>query len=377
MKKRFVKLPIYQKLHENLNSDIDLIQVILGPRQVGKTTTVVEYLERDYKKKALFKTTDGLLSDPYLWINEIWQEARENYDLIIIDEIQKLDNWSEHIKKLWDEDRKDGRALKCLLLGSSSLDIQKGLSESLAGRFQLIQAYHWSFSETQSLIDLSFEDYLKFGGYPGAYIFKDKPEEFISYLKTSIISSVIEKDILNNHTVKSPSLFKQAFELIMAYPAQEVSYTKLLGQLQDKGNTDLVKHYLSLYEGAFLIKSIHKYSSKELKRKTSSPKLIPLCPAFYYLTIQDDYELDERGRVFELVVGAALTRLHGELFYWREKDKEVDFILKRGRKLFAIEVKSGRRKNEKGLEAFCKKFPDTKPIFITPDNLEKLEDLLK
>jgi predicted AAA+ superfamily ATPase len=224
---------------------------------------------------------------------------------------------------------------------------------------------------------MSFDDYLKFGGYPGSYVFKDKPEEFVSYLKTSIISSVIDKDILNNHAVKMPSLFKQAFELIMAYPAQEVSYTKLLGQLQDKGNTDLVKYYLSLYEGAFLIKSISKYSSKEIKRRTSSPKLIPLCPAFYYLTIQDDYRPDERGRVFELVVGAALNRLHGELYYWREKDKEVDFVLTRGRKVFAIEVKSGRRKNEKGLEAFCKKFPEAKPIFITPENFERIDELIK
>jgi predicted AAA+ superfamily ATPase len=373
--KKFVKLPMYATIDKRLKQDHNLIQVILGPRQVGKTTTVNHYLEKEFKGKSLFKSADAQLSVGFNWITDIWQEARDhNYDLLVIDEIQKLENWSEIVKKLWDEDRRAGLKLKYILLGSSSLDIQKGLSESLTGRFQLIAAYHWNFSESEELTGMSFEEYLKFGGYPQSYAFTKDLDEFNSYVKRSILSTVIEKDILNNHTVKSPALFKQAFEIIMGYPAQEISYTKLLGQLQDKGNTDLVKHYISLYEGAFLIKSIFKYSGKEVKRRTSSPKLIPLCPSFYFLSILSDYTSDERGRVFEAIVASALNRLNYKMYYWREGNLEVDFVLKKGRRLIGIEVKSGRRKNTKGLEAFSKKFPEAETIFVTPENYYKLEN---
>ena len=371
--KNFVKLSFYDQLGLNLGQDLNLIQVILGPRQVGKTTTVKHFLENEYSGRYLFKSADAILTPDFNWLNETWQEARKGHDLIVIDEIQKIENWSEIIKKLWDEERGRESKLRCVLLGSSSLEIQKGLSESLTGRFQLIRAHHWSLSESKELAGFNLEKYLKFGGYPATYYFSNEPDKFVEYLQTSIISTVIDKDILSNHKVKSPALFRQAFELINSYPAQEISYTKLLGQLQDKGNTDLVKYYLSLYEGAFLVKSLFKYSSKPLKRRTSSPKLLPLCPSFYYLTIQDDYSEDERGRAFELAVGTALTRLPIEIFYWRDGNLEVDYVVKKGKRLVAIEVKSGRRKNEKGLKAFCERHPEARPIFITPENFNDFE----
>jgi predicted AAA+ superfamily ATPase len=237
-----VKLNIINELDKNLKENIGYIQVILGPRQVGKTTSLLHFLEHDYKKPYHFASADKVFNASREWLREQWQEAKKNQALLVIDEIQKIENWAEAVKSLWDEDKRNKKTIQCVLLGSSSLDIHKGLTESLTGRFQLLRAHHWNYQESKNGYGLSFEDFLKFGGYPGSYPFIKKDAEWSDYVKHSIIDTVIEKDILFNHTVKSPALFKQAFEMLVSYPAQEVSFTKLLGQLQNKGNTDLIKH---------------------------------------------------------------------------------------------------------------------------------------
>ena len=252
-------------------------------------------------------------------------------------------------------------------MGSSSLDLQRGLTESLTGRFQLISAFHWNYHESQEGYDLTLDEYMKFGGYPGSYTLINK-ESWGQYLKNSIVETVIEKDILKNHTVKSPALFKQAFELLISYPAQEISYTKLLGQLQNSGNTELIKHYIRLYEGAFLLKALEKFSTSAIKVRSSSPKILPLCPAFYYSNILDEYAPAEKGRVLELMVGAQLVRTGLELYYWREGQNEVDFVVKKGKRIWAVEVKSGRKRGLLGLENFLAKYPGSKAVIITLEN---------
>jgi predicted AAA+ superfamily ATPase len=251
-----------------------------------------------------------------------------------------------------------------VVLGSSSLEIQKGLSDSLTGRFQLTPAYHWNFEETAKFKKISFDEYLKYGGYPGSYGFINK-SDWYDYIKNSIINTVVEKDILQYQHIKNPSLFRQAFELLISYPAQEISYTKLLGQIQDKGNVDLIKGYIKLYEGAFLIKTLEKFSANKIKIKLSSPKILPLAPCLYQLSINGDYSGAEKGRVFEALVGAQLVRTGMDLYYWRVGNDEVDFILKNGRHIFAIEVKSGRRDSKKALEKFKTLFPSSKRVFIS------------
>jgi predicted AAA+ superfamily ATPase len=341
--------------------------VIIGPRQIGKTTTTLKMLNEHFKVKFLFYSADQVFNADANWIVEIWQEARRLKKILVIDEIQKVANWPEVIKKLWDEDKRNKNFSGCLLLGSSSLAIQKGLTESLTGRFQLHYAYHWNYAESKLGYDLSFENYLKFGGYPGSYAFKDE-KEWASYVKNSIVLTVIEKDILQYNTVKKPALFKQAFEMIMSYPAQEISYTKLLGQLQDSGNVELIKYYLSLYEGAYLIRLLEKFSGSKLVTKSSSPKILPMAPCFYYLETRDDYSSEELGRVFEVIVGNQLCRTGENLYYWREGNDEVDFVLKKGKKIFAVEVKSNRKRSQKGLDKFVAKYPSAKKIIITMDN---------
>ena len=376
---RQIQLPFVDLLKTALgNQQTSLIQVVIGPRQVGKTTGIKQLLSELPESSHRYASADGIINYSPSWVFELWQEALSSKStrLLVIDEIQKVENWSETIKKLWDAQQGNPRQLQLVLLGSSSLHIQKGLSESLAGRFFVHRVFHWNAEESRQAYDLSLDEYLLYGGYPGSYPFIPSTEQWLNYMTESIITPVIGKDILSQARVKSPALFKQCFDLVCAYPAQEVSYTKLLGQLQDKGNTDLVKHYLALFENAFLIKQLFKFSNRQLKTRTSSPKLLPLCPALFSTQLDADLNNEELGRAFELAIGAALLRLPGHLYYWREKNNEVDYVYQYGKKLVAIEVKSGRKKSAKGLMKFCETFPNATPLIITRDNFtEALEQL--
>ena len=361
-----------QQLQQRLGEANPLIQVLVGPRQVGKTTGVRQMLARFSGRHHYANADDQLVTDR-TWLLAQWQQALLIGDgsLLVIDEIQKIANWSDTIKALWDQ---QPHRLRVVLLGSSSLQIQTGLTESLAGRFELTRIHHWCFSELQTAFDYDLERYLRFGGYPGAVAFEQDWDRWYAYLKDAIVEAVIGKDILQNRKVAKPALFRQAFEIMCLYPAQEISYTKLLGQLQDSGNTDLVKYYLELYAGAFLIFSLEKYSVKGWLTRSSSPKILPACPALHTMTVGptalDDPE--RRGRVFELAVGAELRQLPGELFYWREKNAEVDFLYRHQNRLYAIEVKSGRKKSTKGLGAFSQHFVDARSVIVTPDNFALL-----
>ncbi|NVO00201.1 MAG: ATP-binding protein [Geobacteraceae bacterium] len=366
--------PFVAQLEKRLTGEQPLIQVLIGPRQVGKTTGIRQLVAR-HDGHNHYANADDLLSTDRSWLLEQWQTAMllGEGTLLIIDEIQKIPNWSETLKSLWD---KYPRKLRVVVLGSSSLKIQSGLTESLAGRFELTKVYHWTFPELQSAFGYDLERFLLYGGYPGAVAYEDDFDRWYAYLKESIVEAVIGKDILSNRTVGNPALFRQAFEILCHYPAQEISYTKLLGQLQDKGNTDLVKYYIELYAGAFLVYPLAKYSAKGWLTRSSSPKVLIACPALCTMTAGTAMlaDPDWRGRVFELAVGMQLLQLPGELFYWREKNAEVDFVYRYKGKLYAIEVKSGRRKSAKGLDAFVKQFPEGIPIIVTPDKFPSFSE---
>jgi hypothetical protein len=372
-------LPSYERafvvnLEERFRSREALIQVLIGPRQVGKTTGVKQLLERR-QAPFCYANADDLLVSDRTWLLEQWQKALALGDesLLIIDEIQKVPNWAETIKGLWDS--KPAR-LQVLLLGSSALQLHSGLKESLAGRFELTRVLHWRYAELRHAFGYDLTRYLTFGGYPGAVPFENDTDRWYAYMKESIVEAVIGKDILQNRKVANPSLFRQAFEILCHYPAQEISYSKLLGQLQDRGNTDLVKYYIELYGGAFLIHALQKYSAKAWLVRSSSPKMIPSCPALHTMAVgtMDATDPEQRGRVFELAVGAELLQLPGEVFYWREKQAEVDFVYQYQGRLHAIEVKSGRKKSAKGLDSFLEKFPTATRTIITPENFPQFSE---
>jgi predicted AAA+ superfamily ATPase len=372
-------LPSYERafvvnLEERFRSREALIQVLIGPRQVGKTTGVKQLLERR-QAPFCYANADDLLVSDRTWLLEQWQKALALGDgsLLIIDEIQKVPNWAETIKGLWDS--KPAR-LQVLLLGSSALQLHSGLKESLAGRFELTRVLHWRYAELRHAFGYDLTRHLTFGGYPGAVPFENDADRWYAYMKESIVEAVIGKDILQNRKVANPALFRQAFEILCHYPAQEISYSKLLGQLQDRGNTDLVKYYIELYGGAFLIHALQKYSAKAWLVRSSSPKMIPSCPALHTMAVgtMDATDPEQRGRVFELAVGAELLQLPGEVFYWREKQAEVDFVYQYQGRLHAIEVKSGRKKSAKGLDSFLEKFPTATRTIITPENFPQFSE---
>jgi len=362
-------LPFAKTLKKRLKEESPLIQVVLGPRQVGKTTAAIQ-LTKKLKQATHYVSADESFSTSSSWLTEHWQQAKlkDSRTVLFIDEIQKIPNWSQAIKSLWDKESQKNR-LKVVLLGSSSLSLQSGLSESLAGRYERIRAYHWNYAETKKVFGWDLDTYLKYGGYPGSYEYIEDYQRWFAYVKNSIIENVIGRDILQLQTINKPALFRQAFEVLCSYPGQEISYNKILGQLQDKGNTDLVKRYIEIYCGAFLFQALPKFGSQLFKNKTSSPKICALAPALssiYYGDSVDNPEIN--GRMFEQAVGADLHRLPGELSYWRERNFEVDFVYRFQQQLYAIEVKSVRARTISGLKKFLDKHPKAKPVIINKKN---------
>ncbi|MEI7900999.1 MAG: ATP-binding protein [bacterium] len=344
-----------------------LIQAVLGPRQVGKTTGVKQCLA-SLRAKSLYVSADNLLAPHPEWLVRHWQKALllPKGSILAIDEVQKIDRWQEVLKDLWDN--QNPTRLRVVVLGSSSFEIQQGLKESLAGRYEILPVRHWSAAESAKL-GVSFAPYLIQGGYPGSYRFLKNTARWQAYMRDAIVENVLNKDIFRLRPLSKPVLFRQFLEIIRAYPCQEISYNKLLGQLQDQGNVELVKHYLFLLECAFLYKGLEKYSRKEHLKKGSSPKILPLCPALctYEGSLKAWGDPDKRGRLLEILVGSVLHQLPGRLYYWRERNEEVDFVYE-GERTFAVEVKSGKKRKAGGLTAFVAQYPDAVPVFVDMEN---------
>jgi uncharacterized protein len=363
-----------QILSQRLQESPRFMQIILGPRQVGKTTGVLQLAKKLNNYHLFYFSADEIFNINTEWLKQKWLELRiekNKKKILIIDEIQLIPNWSQAVKALWDEDKKRQEHFHVLLLGSSSLELHQGLSESLAGRFELIHVTHWGWKESVTLKkNLTLNQYLKYGGYPELLNF-EQSDRRKAYLKNSIIEPVISKDILQNVTVKKPALFKQTFELACCYGGQIISLNKLLGQLQEGGNIDLVKYYLSLLEKAFLIKTIPKFSTNNLQKRGSSPKIIPLA-----LALMDLFEVEDKGRIFEVAVGIELLQHFDQVYYWRDKNDEVDYIVKIGKKIIGIEVKSGNKRQLQGLNAFAKKFPTAKTLLVTEENFTSVVEIV-
>lgn len=357
---------IFSTLVDRLAEPPSHLQIVSGPRQVGKTTVVRQALEACALRCHYASADDPTLRDA-AWLDAQWQEGRRLADeaeggaVLAIDEVQKVENWAEVVKRLWDEDRAAARPLRVVLLSSAALLVQQGLSESLTGRFELIRAPHWSFSEMRDAFGFSLGQFVYFGGYPGAAALVDDEERWASYVLDSIVETTISRDLLLLTRVDKPALLRGLFRLVCDYSSQIVSYQKLTGQLQDAGNTTTLAHYLDLLAGAGLAVGLEKYSSGKVRQRRSTPKLLALNTALVTATsgrtFAESRESSEHwGRLVETAVGAHLWAGRDprtELLYWRNRGREVDFVLSRGDQLTAIEVKSGRRRNGlPGMSAF-------------------------
>ena len=366
-------------LQKRMADNRQFIQVIMGPRQVGKTT-LVKQLIAQLDVPTVFVAADGVASANSTWISQQWQSARfqllnsrASECILIIDEIQKIDNWAEVIKTEWDKDGLENKNIKVILLGSARLLLQRGLSESLAGRFEIIQMTHWSFAEMQEAFDFSVNQFVYFGGYPGAASLISEEERWREYVLHSLIETTLSKDILMMSRVDKPALLRRLFELGCGYSGQILSMTKLLGQLQDAGNTTTLSHYLELLDSAGLLTGLEKYAPDVARQKMSIPKWQVQNAAFSTvynpLTFEQSMQNPEIwGRCVETAVGVHLIRSQRlqrtEVSYWREGNDEVDFVLKKSNKVIGIEVKSGRMQRAKGMMAFEKKIRHDKVLLV-------------
>lgn len=371
---------IFSTLVDRLAEAPERLQIVSGPRQVGKTTVVRQALAAAELSSHYASADDPTLRDT-TWLDEQWQEGRRLADehggaVLAIDEIQKVDNWAEAVKRLWDEDRAEARPLRVVLLGSAALLIQHGLSESLTGRFELIRAPHWSFAEMRDAFGFSLEQFVYFGGYPGAATLVGDEERWATYVLDSILETTISRDLLLLTRVDKPALLRGLFRLVCDYSSQIVSYQKLTGQLQDAGNTTTLAHYLDLLAGAGLAVGLEKYSTGKVRQRRSTPKLLALNTALVSATsgrtFAESRENPEHwGRLVETAIGAHLwaTRdVRTELLYWRNRSREVDFVLSRGDSLTAIEVKSGRRRDGlPGMSSFESAHGPTKKLLVGGD----------
>jgi predicted AAA+ superfamily ATPase len=335
---------------------------------VGKTTLALQVAQTSGLPYHYASADEPTLKEAP-WLETQWTLARRlaqtGEALLILDEVQKALGWSETLKRLWDEDTLQGLPLKVVLLGSSPLLLQKGLSESLAGRFEVLHLPHWTFYEMERAFGYTLPEYLYFGGYPGAAPLREEPERFARYIKDALLETTLGRDILLHARVEKPALLRRVLELGLLYSGQVLSYTKMLGQLQDAGNTVTLAHYLELLEGAGLLAALQKYAAEPFRRRASSPKLLALntglITAVLGLSPKEVWEdAALMGRLVETAVGAHLLAHapHGgfEVYYWRERDQEVDFVLKKGKRLLALEVKSAPSQRTKGLKAFTQAF---------------------
>ena len=344
------------------------IQVVAGPRQVGKTTMVKQVLE-EISISSLFFNADAVNPDDNGWISDRWSEARARIAyagikefLIVFDEIHKISNWSEQVKKEWDADTRNDLNIKVILLGSSRLLLKKGLTESLAGRFEIIPLGHWSYKEMHDAFGWDINKYVYFGGYPGSAVYVNDEKRWRRYMRDSIVAPAIEKDVLLTTYIYKPALMHQVFHLGCSYSGELLSYNKMLGTLQDAGNATTLVNYLEVLGESKLITGLQKYSVDKSRKYRSIPKLQVFNNAL--LTVMTDGMTYEKafthpeiwGRWVESAVGSYLLDKAGELefqlYYWRENNEEVDFIITRGESIVAIEVKSGRRQQNSCLATF-------------------------
>ncbi|MXY25889.1 MAG: ATP-binding protein [Acidobacteria bacterium] len=378
--------PYVDELINRLLEPRRFIQIVAGSRQVGKTT-LVEHAARKSGLPARFASADEPTLRDVHWIEQQWGAARSlaaeagaRGALLVLDEVQKVTGWSEAVKYLWDADTRTGLPLKVVVLGSAPLLVQRGLGESLAGRFEMIRLPHWSFTEMRAAFGWSLEQYLFYGAYPGAAPLIRQPDRWARYVRDSLIEPIISRDVLLMSRVDKPALLRRLLDLACAYSGQILSYNKMIGQLQDAGNTITLAHYLDLLAGTGLIVGLQKYAGDTARRRASSPKLqvfnTALVTAQAGLTLQQARQ-DHAfwGRLVESAVGAHLANAAAtgncETYYWRERNREVDFVVRAGNRLVAIEVKSGRAADSlPGMAAFSTAFRPTRKLLVGGDGID-------
>jgi predicted AAA+ superfamily ATPase len=363
------------------------IQVLAGPRQVGKTTLAQQALER-IELPSRYASADDVAGRGRDWVVEQWELGRilatgnaRRGAILVLDEVQKVPQWSETVKRLWDEDARAGTKLRVALLGSSPLLVGRGLTESLAGRFEKLHVAQWDYAEMHSAFGWTIDQYVFFGGYPGAAALIDDEERWRRYVLDSLVETSVSRDILLLTRVDKPALLRALFGLACAYSGQVLSYTKMLGQLNDAGNTTTLAHYLDLLRGTGLVAGLPKFSGSEVRRRGSSPKLLALDTGLVSATAGRSFA-DVRsdratwGRLVETAVGGYLVRAGLDATWWRDGNLEVDYVVRRAEQVTALEVKSGAFSTAlPGMSAIARRHAIDRRLLVGGDGIE-LEEFL-
>ena len=372
-------------LQKRINEEAKFIQIVVGPRQVGKTTAVRQ-LEQLSGMPSLYAASDVAgIANPN-WIETAWAQARalvarERPALLILDEVQLMPEWQRIVKGLWDEDRHQQRNLHVVITGSSALLLTKG-GESLAGRFEKHELLQWSYFEMHQAFGFSVEDFVLFGGYPAAAGLKEDEKRWKDYIRSSLIETVLTKDVVALSNISKPSLLRQLFSMVCQHPAEIVAYSNFLGQLADAGNTTTLSDYRLLLDQAYLLKTLHKFSGSVIRSRASKPKWIirdnSLVTALSDQPLLEIFKTPLKGRLVENAILANLARISdSEVYYWREKNAEVDAVLKAGGKLYCIEIKTGQRiRSKSGLQSFARRFPKSRPLIFGAGGIP-LEEVLE
>ncbi len=373
-----------QSIISRISEERKFIQVLVGPRQVGKTT-LVKQLVNKIETLCYFITADDVFATDTTWIAREWGNARFQMQqngkkeiIFIVDEIQKIPNWSETVKKEWDNDTFLDINVKVILLGSSRLLIQKGLTESLAGRYELTNVTHWSFDEMRNAFGWDIAQYIYFGGYPGSASLITDEERWKSYVRESLIETSISKDILMMTRVDKPILLKRLFEIGCRYSSQILSLTKIQGELQEVGNLTTLSGYLHLLRDAGLLSGIEKYASDIIRKRASKPKfqvhnnaLLTANQNISFSILSKDAK--EWGRLAESAVGAHLInsglKYKFNVYYWNQGNYEVDYVIEKGKEIIAFEVKSGKNSSNKGLALFNEEFHPKAVYLVGTDGI--------
>ena len=381
----------FETITKRVNEPRKFIQIIEGPRLVGKSTLIKQVL-RGTSLPWVHFTADNVPATRTAWISDCWTTARNKLRmehlpelLLVIDEIQKLQNWGEVVKKEWEDDTFNDVPIKVVLLGSSRIRLEKGLSESLKGRYETIKMPNWTLSEIQDGFGMTTDEYIYFGSYPGSADLRHDLDRWQEYISSSIVDATINNDILIDIVIAKPALLRQTFELSSAYSGQLVSLTKMLGQLQDAGNTTTLTHYLDLLNQAGMVCGLNKYAVDKARRRNSIPKYQVYNNALMSLYCEHDFESARAnhklwGRLFESAVGAHIMNCaytnRFKVYYWRENSKEVDFVLVKDTKVVAVEVKSNHDKDTSGLHVFQEMFHPYRSVLVGEEGID-IETFLK
>ena len=370
MYRRYTTDMLVSRLREGRRS----MQIVLGPRQSGKTTSVRQAID-ELGLPFVYASADSPVPFGPEWVAQQWRAARQQGEpcILVLDEVQKAQGWPEQVKAEWDADTWAARDIRVVLLGSSPLLVQRGLTESLAGRFETVRSTHWTYAECRDAFGWDLDTFLFYGGYPGAAHYVGEHERWRAYVLDAIVETTVSRDVLLLTRIDKPALLRRLFQLACEYSGQELSYRKMIGQLTDAGNTTTLAHYLDLLSGTGLVTGLQKHSTRPVEKRSSSPKLLVMNTAL--MTAMSGARFEEAradrafwGRIVETSVGAHLLavaqRDGGDVRYWRDGLSEVDFVSVRGRDVTAVEVKSGAAADYRGLEVFRSCFPGSDALLV-------------